>query len=94
MLSIVEIMRGLVSQSKKIETSKLPTQGLFYLPDFEMKIRKADMEDIIDYEYNYDKENLYAVIESVKKIVYKNTIFSKNYKFEDIKSVDIIYIFL
>ena len=94
MLSIVEIMRGLVSQSKKIEISKLPTQGLFYLPDFEMKIRKADMEDIIDYEYNYDKENLYAVIESVKKIVSKNTSFSKNYKFEDIKSVDIIYIFL
>jgi hypothetical protein len=89
MLSIVEIMRGLVSQSKKIEISKLPTQGLFYLPDFEMKIRKADMEDIIDYEYNYDKENLYAVIESVKKIVKNNTVFNTEYKFEDLKSVDI-----
>jgi hypothetical protein len=93
-MGIVEIMRGLLSQTKKIETSSLPSQGLFYKPDFELRIKKADVEDIIDYEYNYDKDNLYMVIESVKKIVSSNTQFSKNYKFEDIKSVDIIFIFL
>lgn len=93
-MGIVEIMKGLLSTTKKIETNNLPTQGLFYKPDFVLRIKKADVEDIIDYEYNYDKENLYAVIESVKKIVSKNTQFSKNYKFEDIKSVDIIYLFL
>ena len=82
-MGIAEIIRGILSQSKKIETSNLPTQGLFYKPDFEIRIKKAEMEDIIDYEFNYDKENLYAVIESVKNVVKKNIQFSKNYKFED-----------
>jgi hypothetical protein len=93
-MGIAEIIRGILSQSKKIETSNLPTQGLFYKPDFEIRIKKAEMEDIIDYEFNYDKENLYAVIESVKKVVKKNIQFSKNYKFEDVKSVDIVFLFL
>jgi hypothetical protein len=93
-MGIVEIMKGILSTTKKIEVGSLPSQGIFYKPDFELKIKKADLEDIIDYEYNYDKENLYAVIESVKKIVFKNTQFSNNYKFEDIKSIDIIFIFL
>lgn len=94
MNSLLEIISNILNHTKKIDILKLPTQGLFYPSDFEIKIKKADMEDIIDYEYNYDRNNLYVVIESVKKIVRQNTIFNKNYKFEDIKSVDIVYLFL
>ena len=93
-MNISEIIRGILNQTKKIDIISLPTQGLFYKPDFEIKIKKAEMEHIIDYELNYDKDNLYVVIESVKKIVRNNTLFSKGYVFEDIKSVDIIYLFL
>ena len=93
-MGIAEIIRGILNQTKRINTVKLPTQGLFYKPDFEIKIKKAEIEDIIDYELNYDKDNLYVVIESVKKIVRNNTHFSKGYKFEDLKSVDIVYVFL
>ena len=93
-MGIIELMRGLLKQTHKIEKSKLPSQGIFYLKDFEIKIKKADMEDIIEYELNYDKEDLYSVIESVKTVVRKNIILSKDYKFEDIKSVDIVFLFL
>jgi hypothetical protein len=93
-MSIFEIMRGILSTTKKIEVGSLPSQGIFYKSDFELRIRKADMEDIIEYEYNYDSESIYVVLESVKKIVLKNTQLSNNYKFEDIKSVDVIFIFL
>ena len=61
-MGIIELMRGLLKQTHKIEKSKLPSQGIFYLKDFEIKIKKADMEDIIEYELNYDKENLYSEV--------------------------------
>ena len=93
-MGLIELIKGLLSQSKKIELSTLPSQGIFYLPDFEISIRKADQEDIIDYEYNFDKENFFSVIDLIKKIVRKNTILSKNYKFDDIKSLDLVYLFL
>jgi hypothetical protein len=93
-MGIYEIIKSILGQNKKIDVKHLPTQGLFYPEDFELKIKKADMEDIIDYEYNFDKDNIFAMIESVKKIVQNNSIFNKDYRYEDIKSVDIVYIFL
>lgn len=93
-MNIYEIIKSLLGKNKKIDVKHLPTQGLFYPEDFELKIKKADMEDIIDYEYNFDKDNIFAMIESIKKIVKNNTLFNKDYKYEDIKSVDIVYVFL
>jgi hypothetical protein len=93
-MGIYDIIKMLLGQTKKIEVKHLPTQGLFYPEDFELRIKKADMEDIIDYEYNFDKDNIFTMIESVKKIVKNNTHFNEGYRYEDIKSVDIVYIFL
>jgi hypothetical protein len=93
-MGLLEIIKNIVSGGKKIDTSKLPTQGYFYPNDFDIKIKKAQDEDIIDYEFNFDKENIISVIESVKKIVKNNTTFGNGYKFEDLKSVDIVYLFL
>jgi hypothetical protein len=92
--SILNLFRGLVNTSKKINLCKLPSQGKFYPNDFELRIKKADLEHIIDYEHNYDKENLFLIVESLKKIVRYNTIISKPYSFEDLKSVDLVFIFL
>ena len=91
--SILNIFNGLFNQSRKVDLSKLPSQGKFYPLDFELKIKKADLEHIIDYEHNFDKENLFVIVESLKKIVRNNTVISKGYTFEDIKSVDLVFLF-
>lgn len=92
--NIFNLFRGLINVRKRVDLKKLPSQGKFYDEDFELKIKKAELEDIIEYEQNYDKENIYLVVESLKGIVRKNTILSNGYVFEDIKSVDLVFLFL
>ena len=93
-MNIMAILNGILQDSKKIEVNKLPSQGLFYKKDFSLKIKKAEVEDIIEYEFNFDPDDLIRSIECIKKIVRKNVILGNGYKYEDIKSVDIIFIFL
>lgn len=93
-MGLSEILRSLLNQPKKIDITQLPSQGVFYKKDFEIKIKKADLEDVIDYEHNFNAEEVYSIIESLKKIVRKNTILSNNYNFDDIKSVDVVFLFL
>lgn len=92
-MELSAILKGILNLQKKIDTTKLPSQGLFYKDDFKIWIKKANVEDIIEYEYKYDKENLGLVISRLKKIVENNTIVSKGYNYSDIKSIDIVYIF-
>jgi len=93
-MSVSNILRGILNLQKKIDLKTLPSQGLFYKDDFELWIKRADVEDIIEYEYQYEKEDLGLVITRVKRIVEKNSILSKGYSYSDIKSIDIVYIFL
>jgi len=93
-MSLTNILRGILNLQKKINTKTLPSQGLFYKDDFELWIKKADIEDIIEYEYQYEKEDLGIVITRVKRIVEKNVILSKPYSYFNIKSIDIVYLFL
>jgi hypothetical protein len=93
-MGLLELIKNIVTGYKRIDAKILPSQGYFYPNDFEIKIKKATDEDIIDYEFNFDSENILQIIDSVKKIVTKNTFFSKDYKFEDLKSIDIVFIFL
>jgi hypothetical protein len=93
-MNLISIIKGILNVQKKIEVIYLPSQGLFYKDDFELYIKKAKIEDIIEYEYKYNKENLGSVITRLKKIVEKNVILSKNYTYNDIKSIDIVFLFL
>ena len=70
-MSLANIVRGILNLQKKINVKTLPSQGLFYKDDFELWIKKADVEDIIEYEHQYEKEDLGLVITRVKKIVEK-----------------------
>lgn len=88
------IFRSILTQKKELNLKKLPSLGLFYKNDFKLWIKKADIEDIIEYEYDYKKDDLGSVINRVKKIVKKNTILSSGYSYYDIKSIDIVFIFL
>jgi hypothetical protein len=94
LLSIYNIIRDLVFSQKKIDKFKLPSQGLFYKNDFEISIKKASEEDIKQYEKDFVKNNLAVIIQKVKIIVESNTILSDGYIFEDLKSIDVVFIFL
>lgn len=92
-MSLLSLIKGLLNLQKKIDTKILPSQGLFYKNDFEIQIKRADVEDIIEYEHNYAGDNLGLIIDKLKKIVEKNIILTEGYNFQDIKSIDIIFIF-
>jgi len=93
-MGLLEIIKNIVSGLKRFDITKLPTQGFFYPSDFEFRIKKAEVEHIIEYELNYKPDNVLDIIENIKNFVEKNIEFSKGYKFIDLKSVDIIFIFL
>lgn len=94
MLSIYNILKDLIFTHKKVDISKLPSQGLFYRDDFSIFINKAKEDDIKEYEKNFVKNNLSVIIQKVKKIVENNIILSGEYIFDDIKSIDVVFLFL
>ena len=94
MINLIPLIKGLLNLQKKLGKELLPSQGLFYKDDFEIYIKKATIEDIIEYEHNYDKENVGVVITKLKKIVRNNTVVTIGYSSDDIKSIDIVFIFL
>jgi hypothetical protein len=91
---MIDFFRELFVKRINLDTKILPSQGLFYKKDFEINIKKASKEDILDYEKNYVKDDIGTVIYLIKKIVEKNIKLSGGYVYEDIKSIDIIFIFL
>jgi hypothetical protein len=93
-MNLINLIKGLLNLQKKLDTKVLPSQGLFYNDDFEIFIKRADTEDIIEYEYNYDFGDVMSVISRIKKVVSKNIILSSGYDFIDVKSIDVIFLFL
>lgn len=92
-MSLYSTIKEILNINKKLNLNHLPSQNLFYKNDFEIFIKKADIEDIIEYEYQF-KEDISLIINKIKKIVEKNTILTNGYNYEYIKSIDIIFIFL
>jgi hypothetical protein len=93
-MNLVNLLKGLLNLQKKVDIKSLPSQGLFYNDDFEIIIKKADVGDIIEYEHDYIKDDLGLVITKLKKVVESNSIFSPGYTFNDIKSIDVVFLFL
>lgn len=93
-VDLIGLVKGLLKIQKKLDISKLPSQGLFYNDDFVISIQRAKVEDIIEYEFNFVKDDIGIIIQKVKKVVERNVVLSSNYHFDDIKSIDVIYIFL
>lgn len=81
-------------KTKSIDVRILPSQGLFYKNNFQLIIKEADAIDIRDYEKNYIKDDVGTIIYYIKKIVERNVIIKNGYKYDDIKSIDIIFLFL
>ena len=91
---MIRFLKKLFVKKIKLDTKLLPSQGLFYKEDFVVSIRVTDEKDILDYEKNYIKDDIGSVIHQIKKIVESNISLSKGYVYNDIKSIDIIFIFL
>ncbi|MEN6291247.1 MAG: hypothetical protein ABFD07_04410, partial [Methanobacterium sp.] len=91
---MIDFFREIFVKRIKIDTKILPSQGLFYKKDFEISIKKAGKKDILEYEEKYIKDDLGTVIYLIKKIVENNIKLSNGYVYDDIKSIDIIFIFL
>ena len=93
-MGLNNILRQILNIEKNIPVDILPSRGLFYKEDFKISIKKVELTDIIEYELGFDKSNVGSVIQRVKKIVEKNIVLSEGYKFYDIKSADIVFLFL
>lgn len=93
-MSLMNLIKGLLNLQKKLDKKILPSQGLFYKDDLEIWIKKADVGDIIEYEHNYVKDDVGVVITKLKKIVENNIIMSSGYTFNDLKSIDVVFVFL
>lgn len=93
-MSLINLIKGLLNLQIRLDKKTLPSQGIFYKDDFEICIKKADIADIIEYEHNYIKDDVGVVINKIKMIVEKNIILSSGFSFNDIKSIDIIFLFL
>ena len=53
---LMDLLKGLFNLTKNIDIKTLPSQGLFYKDDFKISIKRADVEDIIEYDYTYYTE--------------------------------------
>ena len=93
-MGLIEILNGVLLESIPIDSKILPSQGIFYQDDFSLRIQKASIEDINQYESNFDKNDFLKSFDCIKQVVKKNTLVSEGYDFLDIKSIDIIFIFL
>jgi hypothetical protein len=91
---MINIIKNFFISKLKINIKKLPSLGLFYKEDFEIYINRASKDDVISYEDNFNKEDIGQVIYQIKEIVKNNIKLSINYTYDDIKSIDIIFIFL
>ena len=93
-MNLCNILRKFCNSKKVIDKSKLPSQGLFYKDDMVIQIKRASDDHISNYEDKFVKENLSLIIQKVKKIVEDNIILTNGYIFEDIKSIDVVFLFL
>ncbi len=93
-MNLLNLIRSLLGAHKEIDVKKIPSQSLFYKEDFSIKIKKADITDINQYESDFIKDDLGVIIDKVKTIVEKNLILPEGYVFEDLKSIDVVYLFL
>lgn len=91
---MIDIVSSFLNIKKKVNINYLPSQGLFYNDDFKFYIKRASEKNINFYKKNIEIKSISNVIFFIKKIVSENIVFSKDYKFDDLKSIDIIFIFI
>jgi hypothetical protein len=90
-MNLYNYIKNFFIDKKRINLNILPSQGFFYEEDFYLYVKKAPQKDIDFYEKDFVPGDLGIILSKIKKIVSNNVI--TNYDFEDIKSIDVIFIF-
>jgi len=90
---MLSFLKKLFIKYKKLDKNLLPSQGLFYNDDFNIKIKRATKDEIQTYKNSYKDKDILTLLELIKFIV-KNNIVIENYSYQDLKSIDVIYVFL
>ena len=90
-MNLYNYIKNFFIDKKRINVNILPSQGFFYEEDFYLYVKKAPQKDIDFYEKDFVPGDLGIILSKIKTIVSNNII--TNYEFEDIKSIDVIFIF-
>lgn len=93
-MELLKLIKSLVKGSKDLDLKQLPSRGLFYPDDFWIRIKRATMEEIIQYETNFRDKDMFSIIESIKRVVESNSSYPHNYGFKYLKVIDLIWVFL
>ena len=92
-MKVIDYIKNVFQKKKEIDLEILPSQGFFYKNDFKIYIKKATSDDIEEYNLDFKSDDLGLILRKIKKISKDNIIVSGDFKFEDIKSIDIIFLF-
>jgi hypothetical protein len=84
----------MLSTVQRIDVKKLPSMGLFYKDDMRITIKKAEPVHQVTYLQGIDVTDSMSVSQGIKYIVKNCSTFSKGYTFHDLRSCDIMFIFL
>ena len=93
-MNLICLIKKIFNVKKRIKNENLPSQGFFYKNDFKIWIKKVSSDDIAEYDRNYVASDFAAILRCIKDIVRKNTVFSGKNTFMDLKSIDIVFVFL
>ena len=84
-MKLITYIKNLFIKKVDINITNLPSQGMFYRDDFKIAIKKAELEDIEEYEDDYDNDDMSLILYKLKKIVENNIILSSGYNFKYVK---------
>ena len=90
-MNLYNYIKNSFINKKRINLKILPSQGFFYEEDFYLYVKKASKKDIELYQNDFVPGDLGIILSKIKNIVFSNII--SNYDFDNIKSIDIIFIF-
>lgn len=96
MSGIWNVLKSVFDHDKYVDInlSELPSRGQFYPDDLTIKIKQAEEEDIDKYHSRYIEGDFMSIFMGIKYVVKHNVKLPKNYMFENIISIDVLYIFL
>ena len=73
----------------------LPSQGYFYPDGLEIYLEKGSDEDRESYLNGFYNSTIFGITDTIKSILIKKVTFNqKNFTFEKVKAIDILFIFI
>lgn len=79
---------------ESVNLNELPSRGLFYADGLTISIKQAEQEDIDKYNSRYIEGDFMSIFMGIKWVVSHNVKLPKEYTFENIVSIDVLYLFL